>query len=334
MKFLLSTTTFVAFATGALAADLPLRSPAAPPLPAPAFLSHDGAAFSGFYVGVAAGWDRTLNGATINGMRYTPPAGRQGPDSDFAPSISANTIAFSPGGGLGIADAWGGAIYLGQNMRLGSFVLGAELDAHTTLNQSRSGSGGLLTGALTYTNDADAGETGDTASGAVNFRATLASRMLWDGSLRARAGYLATPELLVYAAGGLAVAQVERKLTFGGAANFAFDTGAAQATQTASGGYSKTSFATGWTIGGGVDYQFLQNWTVRIEYRYTDFGTKRIASSAVATCTPADLGTCEGIGPGTVASSVKLRENMHGVRVGLAYEFGESSIPRAIYSRF
>lgn len=138
----------------------------------------------------------------------------------------------------------------------------------------------------------------------------------------------------MFAAGGLAVAQVERKLTFGGAANYAFDTGAAQATQTASGGYNKTSFATGWTVGGGVDYQFLQNWTVRLEYRYTDFGTTKIASSGVATCTPANNGTCEGIGNGAVSSSVKFRENMHGVRVGLAYEFGGTPLPRAIYARF
>lgn len=139
MKVLLSTATFMAFASGALAADLPLRSPAAPPLPAPSLLSPD-SAFSGFYIGVAGSWNRGLNAASTSGMSYTPPAGLQGPGSAFAPTLDTNTIAFTPGGGLGIKDAWGGAIYLGQNMRFGSFVVGAELDAHTTLKQSRSGS--------------------------------------------------------------------------------------------------------------------------------------------------------------------------------------------------
>jgi outer membrane immunogenic protein len=28
----------------------------------------------------------------------------------------------------------------------------------------------------------------------------------------------------------------------------------------------------GWTVGGGVEYAFDPNWSIRAEYRYTDFG--------------------------------------------------------------
>ncbi|TIV91851.1 MAG: porin family protein [Mesorhizobium sp.] len=27
-----------------------------------------------------------------------------------------------------------------------------------------------------------------------------------------------------------------------------------------------------WTLGAGVEYAFTQNWTTRVEYRYSDFG--------------------------------------------------------------
>jgi outer membrane immunogenic protein len=30
---------------------------------------------------------------------------------------------------------------------------------------------------------------------------------------------------------------------------------------------------TGWTVGAGWEYGFTPNWSARIEYRYTDFGT-------------------------------------------------------------
>ena len=27
-----------------------------------------------------------------------------------------------------------------------------------------------------------------------------------------------------------------------------------------------------WTVGAGLEYAFTQNWTTRVEYRYSDFG--------------------------------------------------------------
>ena len=30
---------------------------------------------------------------------------------------------------------------------------------------------------------------------------------------------------------------------------------------------------TGWTIGGGIEHAFTPNWTARVEYRFTDYGS-------------------------------------------------------------
>lgn len=78
----------------------------------------------------------------------------------------------------------------------------------------------------------------------------------WEGSLRARLGF-AIDRVMIYGTGGLA---------FGG-----FDY-----TYTNNGGtIPSTTISqtrTGWTVGGGVEFAFTYNWSVGVEYRYTDWG--------------------------------------------------------------
>ena len=57
----------------------------------------------------------------------------------------------------------------------------------------------------------------------------------------------------------------------------------------------------GWTLGGGVEYAFTDNWIGRVEYRYYDFGDR-------------DL---DGIGAGL--SSLDL--NTSTLTLGVAYKF-------------
>ncbi|MGH6666109.1 MAG: outer membrane protein, partial [Pseudolabrys sp.] len=37
-----------------------------------------------------------------------------------------------------------------------------------------------------------------------------------------------------------------------------------------------TDDRSGWTIGGGLEYAFTQNWSARVEYDYYDFGTATV----------------------------------------------------------
>jgi outer membrane immunogenic protein len=60
---------------------------------------------------------------------------------------------------------------------------------------------------------------------------------------------------------------------------------------------------TGWTVGGGVEYAFLSNWSAKIEYLYIDLGN--------VGCGPA----CNGIVP----TKVDFTTNV--VRAGLNYRF-------------
>jgi outer membrane immunogenic protein len=60
---------------------------------------------------------------------------------------------------------------------------------------------------------------------------------------------------------------------------------------------------TGWTVGGGWEYAFAPNFTGRIEYRYSDFGTN------------------DFVFPVNGYTERHNDIHMHAVRVGLTYRF-------------
>lgn len=74
------------------------------------------------------------------------------------------------------------------------------------------------------------------------------------GNLRARIGIAVMPTTLIYAAGGLALA------------DFKFSEN--------SGPIQHSEVLTGWSIGGGIDQAFTKNLIGRIEYLYADYGHK------------------------------------------------------------
>lgn len=109
----------------------------------------------------------------------------------------------------------------------------------------------------------------------------------WQGSARARLG-LAFDRWMVFGTGGASFTEYERRVFTPGA------------------GFSErlTSARTGWTIGTGVNFAFTDNLILGAEYRYTDFGRNRFASS--------------GAFPG-LAGSQDL--STHSARASVAYKF-------------
>jgi outer membrane immunogenic protein/high affinity Mn2+ porin len=81
----------------------------------------------------------------------------------------------------------------------------------------------------------------------------------WTGTLRARVG-LASPDVLFYATGGLAVADI-------GVRAFDLSTAPTPGTMDVSGGGTET----GWVIGGGAEWRFASNWSISAEYLHFDF---------------------------------------------------------------
>lgn len=73
------------------------------------------------------------------------------------------------------------------------------------------------------------------------------------GTARLRLGYLMTPDTLLYVTGGAAYAR-EKSTTAGVT------------------GFNTKVDHLGWTIGGGVEYKFAPEWSLKAEYLYADLG--------------------------------------------------------------
>ncbi|MGU3574274.1 outer membrane protein [Brucellaceae bacterium C25G] len=84
------------------------------------------------------------------------------------------------------------------------------------------------------------------------------SKMEWSAALRARLGF-AMDRWMPYIAGGVATAKL--KSTISNASNYHRD----------------STNMTGWTIGAGLDYALATRTTLRLEYRHSDYGSKRFA---------------------------------------------------------
>jgi outer membrane immunogenic protein len=80
------------------------------------------------------------------------------------------------------------------------------------------------------------------------------------GSIRGRLG-VAWDRALIYATGGVAFGGFNTNLSLS-APNVPFFTSA-----------SLSNTRTGWTVGGGIQYAVTNNWSIRAEYRYTNFGS-------------------------------------------------------------
>ena len=78
-----------------------------------------------------------------------------------------------------------------------------------------------------------------------------------EGSLRARLGYVVTPDILLYATAG----------------------GAAKNLEVSFGGSSDDNTMLGWTAGAGADVKVTEQVFGRVEYRYTDFGSDDFGST-------------------------------------------------------
>jgi outer membrane immunogenic protein len=112
------------------------------------------------------------------------------------------------------------------------------------------------------------------------------------GTVRGRLGY-AIDNTLLYATGGLAYAHLKGDITISSAAGLLAG--------------SQDEWKGGWTVGGGLEHMFTQNWSVKGEYLYYDLGTSNIGISTVT---------------GPIEAGILSYQNKgHIIRAGLNYHF-------------
>jgi outer membrane immunogenic protein len=135
---------------------------------------------------------------------------------------------------------------------------------------------------------------------------TASARLLWDGHVGARGGYLLLPQTLLYGTAGLALQQVE---TTGACINpsidsqYCFGPGPQPPIK-------RDLTLIGFSIGGGVETALAPNWRLRGEYRFAHFP---------------EVGDTLPFPPSTTGRSntyrYRLSADSHVLSMGLVYRF-------------
>lgn len=173
------------------------------------------------------------------------------------------------GSGTTRPSGWIGGGYTGYNWQSQNWVFGVEGDFE----------GGNLSDSRTWTYP-----EGNTQ---------IKSKLRWQGSLRGRVGWAANKTLL-YMTAGWAFASAETS------ARVDFDNGPIDVL----GQGTSTKTLNGWTVGGGVEHAFSNNMTLRLEYRYADYGS-----------------TSSSITDGVSIGSQSVDLDTHAIRVGAGWKF-------------
>ena len=137
---------------------------------------------------------------------------------------------------------------------------------------------------------------------------TGSQKIDWFGTLRGRVGWVPVSPLLVYATGGLAYGHAETDASFVShipSVMFGNVTGATAV--------SDGDTRAGWTIGGGLEWMFAPQWSIKGEYLYYDLGTASIDQRL----------TTFGAGILAHMANIHSEAHYHGniARVGVNYKF-------------
>ncbi|MDE2579377.1 MAG: porin family protein [Hyphomicrobiales bacterium] len=247
-------------------------------------------AWTGFHAGVNVGY--AWSGAqTIGG--YDPTNAIVGTGLAALPPPNAYTLSiagvrgFMSGGQFGYSQQIVGRLVAGLETDLqGMIGLGAK--AHLSELQGFTRAPGIFYGNEIF----------------------VRKQMDFLGTTRARFGFLATPALLAYATGGLAYGDGRLK------AIIAAYQGSTWVPPTLSSGSARV----GWTVGGGVEWQFVRGWSAKAEYLHYDLGR----ATTTSVLRQYDV---SGALVSTSFSRTSARFNGDLVRFGANYRFAASDLP-------
>lgn len=230
----------------------PGRQAQAPDLP---MLFPERPRWTGFYAGGSLGGGRQSSRMTVAGPYGTPTipttvvvsttpilVTAPGPSirAPYAIDPAAVPSRLSPDGN----GAVGGAQF-GFNYQIGAVVIGAETDISATRL------GGSQTSAAN--------------PGGTRFTTKAENEVSMLGTVRARAGFV-LGDFLIYGSGGYAYGLVDQK------GSITPDNPATTSGATA----SRSGIASGWALGGGVEYAILPGMTLRLDYTHYDLGNQKL----------------------------------------------------------
>jgi outer membrane immunogenic protein len=351
-KTIFTSIALAAMASTAIAADLPSRKAPVEPMAAPLW--------TGFYAGVNIGYNFGTNGS-VDSQAYNPQwlfpnQAFPGQPVTVSPpgTINSSNVAFLSYSGLAGNNQNGviGGGQIGYNYQYGSnIVLGFETDFQGTATSGTSKIQGSSYGLQPYQGPANTVANNSVApftSGSVAGAATTAlgnsiiqTGVNWLGTVRGRLGYLFTPTLLVYGTGGLAYGGAYAKVSQTSVENVDHQRcmsntsiscypGSAPSIQNlwlGSGNQSQT--LVGWSAGGGGEWMFMPNWSLKGEAIYWDLGRMNVNTSAYGSGIniPSAAGFLGNSNYGWGRTSVQYSGII--ARAGINYHFNFGSAPVA-----
>jgi outer membrane immunogenic protein len=251
--------------------------------------------WTGFYLGAGLGFRSTTTNAHVNSAIDTT----RGPVLQDRFLASNCYIGFPcVTGGPYNAENYRFSPYFGYNWQTNShWVLGVEAD--------------VAFGSQTITTNNYYPATPFRGSGTT--RNSFSAKADWDASIRARVGFLITPDLMVYGTGGPAWLRLQ---STSNCSTFVEDDGDCSSGNgfvgPLPGSLTHSTTKLGATVGGGLEAMLSPNWIVRGEYRYSDYGT---VSNTDVRSSPM----------GTQTVKYDLSARTHAATFGLAYKFGDST---------
>jgi outer membrane immunogenic protein len=278
------------------AADLPSRKAAPVNVPPPPM-------WTGFYAGLNAGGTWNNSSYQISSWPLAIGPGNPGPNPSGNSHYSATAILGIIGSNSTNSIGFIGGGQIGYDHQFGRvFVAGVEADIQGIAENSSPGiywRNNSVLGVNLYNHNYLSGVS---ASKSLDYL----------GTLRGRVGYLFSSALLIYGTGGLAY----------GGANLSLD--AAQLGYNHNVNYDTVGpghtlikqTRVGWTAGGGLEWMFMPDWSVKAEYLYYDLGSAQ--TSAGYTVAAKTRGANPQI---TFINGSKISSNFSGniVRLGVNY---------------
>jgi outer membrane immunogenic protein len=294
-KFLLAGIAFGALALPAAAADMPLKAPA------PVAIDI----WTGGYVGANVGYDW---GSDIVNSTGTP----------------AQCSAAVPGCTLGpnlYSDLSAQAATFNTSVRHSGFIYGGQVGHNWLVHNLAWTWDGVLGVEADFQGKSDShGATISTLAPSIPFPAqpvigttTLNEKIDTLGTLRGRAGLLWGPNTLIYATAGVAWASAESSGFYG--QNVPFVGGGAPNIFPYGNGGSVRTELFGPVVGGGIEWKWTANWSVKAEYLYADLGSLTFNTQLQNQVFPA-AGT---LSSATVNVNTHIHDNI--ARVGVNYRF-------------
>jgi outer membrane immunogenic protein len=292
-KFLLTTAALGVLAVPAMAADMaPAPRPVyKAPIPVPVCI------WCGWYVGVNAGG--TFGGTNSTTVASSP--GSPNPAQINAPIFAANYASLASNvvdGGNNGGFIGGGQI--GYNWQwTPSWVVGMEADFQGL---------GKNTGSASISRSLV-----DQFGNSLTTTTSVQHELDYLGTVRGRIGFLVNPTLLVFGSGGLAYGGIkastsESQTISNTLIGPAFTSGSLSDTRA------------GWTLGGGAEWMFWQNWSAKVEYLYYDLGSANYGAGVSAPLLlPGAAGAGSPMFSNPVTASTRFNGNI--VRAGVNWHF-------------